>query len=498
MRGAQGSISASTFPASSSSSRPAAPRRSPGGRSRIAPAGSGTPRCGRGLGSRGGPGVRRGMVLAEALARCPTLELVPADPLGVERAWEGRRVRSKGSARSSSSPGPASRTSTPRRSARCYGGVDGVIVATRRALGRRAHADRRCADALLRARRRTSRRARAAHACSSAGEARLLSRLPAGGPARLPGSDRAARGAPRAAWASARSGGSPRSTRAPSVRPLRQARPARAHARARARRAALARGSLEEHPEETLELCGSSSREALESALDLLLERLLARRERSGRTIRAMRLSARLAERGTWCERVVFREALAERKAMRLALGVRLDLLPAPAEALALAVEAFGPAEAGQAGAARMQSARRAFGGSARGDGAVASARRGPPRRCGSRLRAPFAGPRAALRVHALLVVSVNASPSLPRPVASAGEHGGSRSSSSGERVQAVRESWLVEDGWWTERPLAPPLPRARERSRPQPRRLPRPARRRVVHTSRLKPVSTDARNAPV
>ena len=34
-------------------------------------------------------GVSAGMVLGEALARCPELELVPADPLAVAEAWEG-------------------------------------------------------------------------------------------------------------------------------------------------------------------------------------------------------------------------------------------------------------------------------------------------------------------------------------------------------------------------------------------------------------------------
>src|SRR5437879_543657 len=33
-------------------------------------------------------GVRAGMTLGEALARCPRLALVPADPAGVAEAWE--------------------------------------------------------------------------------------------------------------------------------------------------------------------------------------------------------------------------------------------------------------------------------------------------------------------------------------------------------------------------------------------------------------------------
>jgi len=49
--------------------------------------------------------------------------------------------------------------------------------------------------------------------------------------------------------------------------------------------------------------------------------------------------------------------------------------------------------------------------------------------------------------------MSVCASPSLPRP-ARVEARTGVPFLVEGERVQAVRESWLVEDGWWTERPL--------------------------------------------
>ena len=67
-----------------------------------------------------------------------------------------------------------------------------------------------------------------------------------------------------------------------------------------------------------------------------------------GRTIRAAVLEATLVEGGTWRDRVVFREALADPARMRLVLTPRLAALPAPAEALALSVERFGPAAADQ------------------------------------------------------------------------------------------------------------------------------------------------------
>jgi protein ImuB len=82
----------------------------------------------------------------------------------------------------------------------------------------------------------------------------------------------------------------------------------------------------------------------LESALGLLIDRLLARRERAGRTLRAVVLCAVLVEDGgTWREQVVFREALADPLRIRLATTPRLAAIPAPAEQLQLSVERFGP-----------------------------------------------------------------------------------------------------------------------------------------------------------
>ena len=94
---------------------------------------------------------------------------------------------------------------------------------------------------------------------------------------------------------------------------------------------------------ESLELPESGSGQQLGRALGLLIDRLLARRERRGRTLRAVALSARLVEGGTWRERAVFREALADPQRMRMVLGGRLAMLPSPAETLELTVEGFGP-----------------------------------------------------------------------------------------------------------------------------------------------------------
>ena len=127
---------------------------------------------------------------------------------------------------------------------------------------------------------------------------------------------------------------------------------------------------------EALELPEAVSGPQLERGLGLLIDRLLARRERRGRTLRAVVISAVLVEQGgTWREQVVFREALADPVRMRLALAPRLVTLPAPAEKLRLAVERFGPLASRSAGSARRP-----------GGGASRSAARGdPPGACGRR-----------------------------------------------------------------------------------------------------------------
>jgi protein ImuB len=134
---------------------------------------------------------------------------------------------------------------------------------------------------------------------------------------------------------------------------------------------------------EQLELPEATSGTQLERGLGLLIDRLLARRERRGRTLRAVVISAVLVERGgTWREQVTFREALSDPVRMRLALSPKLTTIPAPAEALRLAVERFGPPAADQPGLLDDP----------------AAARRARLREAISQARAA-AGPDAALRV---------------------------------------------------------------------------------------------------
>jgi protein ImuB len=282
-------------------------------------------------------GVRPGMRLGEALSRCPALALVPPDPVAVNDAWEDvlARLESVGAAVEPGAPGLACFDARGLR--RLHGGtLDGVVAATRAALRRPARIgagpSRFCA--LAGASRARARRAEiVAGADDLASEPVALLRhceQTAHLPVVLERLGIATLGAlaalPRAAVAD-RFG-------APGL-----------HARelALGRDTPLRPRTPGERVEESLTLPESASGPQLERALALLIDRLLARRDRRGRMVRAAVLSAVLVEGGTWRERVVFREATSDPARMRLALSGRLMTMPAPAEALRLAVDRFGP-----------------------------------------------------------------------------------------------------------------------------------------------------------
>jgi protein ImuB len=278
------------------------------------------------------------MRLGEAMARCPKLVLVPPDPAGVAEVWERvlAALESIGAAVEPGAPGAACFDATGLLG--LHGGIDGVLGAARRALERPARlaaAPSRFAALAAAATRGRARKPAVVHFARP-----FLAPLPVdllgldgrvmalveplerlglrtlGELAALPRAKVADRfGSPGiTAWELARGGGDAPFPRRPGERLY-----------------------------ERLDLPESSSGLALERALALLVDRLLARRERRERTIRSAFLEAILVEGGTWRERMVFREALADPARMRLALTPRLSALPAPAEALALGVERFGP-----------------------------------------------------------------------------------------------------------------------------------------------------------
>jgi protein ImuB len=325
-------------------------------------------------------GIHPGMGLGEALARCPRLTLIPPDPVGVADLWERLLVRleSVGAAVEPERPGLG--CFEARGLMRLYGGLEGVLAATRRALGMPARygvAPSRFAAVVAATQARVRRpvvvcrdgrgeplrhrRARDDRACVRAFLAPKPVKLLRARPelAELP--ETLERLGVRTFGELA---AIPPATLADRFGSL----GLYAYRLASGEDVALQPRPASEYVRESLELPEATTGPALEQALELLIDRVLARPERRGRTVRSVVLSAVLVEHGGgWREQVAFREALSVPARMRLALAPRLQLIPAPASELRLAVQRFGPPAGDQrplvqdAAAARMARLREAI-----------------------------------------------------------------------------------------------------------------------------------------
>jgi protein ImuB len=284
-------------------------------------------------------GVRRGMALGEALARCPELTLVPGDPVNAAASWERAlcALESIGAAVEPAGVGLAYFETDGLRV--LHGTRAGAIDAARRALARPARIGagptRFCALAAAMAVR--SRRA----LVLEHGDAR---RWLAGRPVALLGfrEQTAALVAPLSRLGVRTLGELVKLGRA-ALADRFGAPGVLAHELARGEDSPLRARCAQERLEESMEVGDASSGEALKRVMGVLVNRLLARAERRGRTLCAVTLSAQLIAGGGWRERVVFRQALADPERIWLALSLRLLLLPAPAGVLKLSVERFGP-----------------------------------------------------------------------------------------------------------------------------------------------------------
>ena len=278
-------------------------------------------------------GIRPGMRLGEALATCPSLQLVDPDPAAAEEAWEQivRRLEDAGIAVDPAAPGCA--YFETRGVERLYGGLEPTLRRALKAVGpgwdARVGAARRRFAALAAA---NVARSGQVLIVSDEHTREFLSPLPLtlipmeagrreelqelgitklGELAGLPGGAVAERLGPdgRRAWSLARGGSSRR---------VRGRKPA----------AELL---------ETLEFPEAVGNElTLRRSLGVLLDRLLARPERGGRALRKLALAARLVGGGSWRRTVMLRDATAEPARLRAALGPKLLDLPAPVVALTL------------------------------------------------------------------------------------------------------------------------------------------------------------------
>jgi protein ImuB len=297
-------------------------------------------------------GLRAAMRMGEALSRCPELALIPPDPERAELSWEEalRRLEGIGAQVESGRAGEA--FFEARGLSRLWGGIEGVLKSVRQQLGKSvrlgAGPGRFCAFVAA---------ANSGGIVPDDGAADFLEPLPVSllcgrlGPTQTAAAKTAAESADDLPNELERLGistlgrlaGLPRDAVADrfgrlGLRAQRLARGGDDPLRPRPVREAIA---------VELELPEAVSGQQLERALELLISRLLAHGARRGRTLRSLRLSARLAAGGGWRRQVALRRASADRSRLADALLPHLTQLSAPAATLRLEAVALGP-EAGE------------------------------------------------------------------------------------------------------------------------------------------------------
>jgi protein ImuB len=291
-------------------------------------------------------GVSAGMRVGEALARCPELRLAPPDPEGVRILWREvlDRLEAIGAAVESDRPGCALFEADGLRG--IHGGhLEGVLAATRRALGRgiRLGAGPSRFSAYAAARRARPRRA---EVVPQGGVRAWLAPLPV---SLLRSRPELAVTAETLERLGIRTLGELSGLPAPAVAERFGHPGLLALDLAHGRDTPLEPRRPAEPVVERLELPEAALGQQLERALELLVARVLARPERRGRSLRSVALSARFVAGGTWRTRVTLRQASADAARLQTVLAPKLAELPAPADSIALEVEAFGPPAHAQA-----------------------------------------------------------------------------------------------------------------------------------------------------
>src|SRR5688572_4353093 len=333
----------------------------------LAPEPGGRQAVGEVSGAAEAHGVRAGMRLGEALSRCPELGLIPADPGRAADLWEEtlRRLEGIGAWVESERSGEAFFEAGGLRG--IHGGTAGTMAAARRAGGMPARVAAAPTRFTSYAAALTSRaavagpRARRAGAIVPSGELQaFLSPLPVSLLAPRLGDERAATELVEALERLGIGGLGALATLGPDavadrfgpigMRARRLARGGEDPPRPRKRHVGIAEG---------IELPEAAAGPQLERALGLLVDRLLASPLRRGRTVRSLRLAARLAGGGSWRRDVPLRRPSASDEILRLALAPRPAALPGPAVPMALRVTALGPSGGDQLELSRRPEERR-------------------------------------------------------------------------------------------------------------------------------------------
>ena len=312
----------------------------------LAPLDAGDRLIGDASPAAGAFGVSSGMKVGEALSRCPQLVLIPPDPVGSAEEWESVLVRMEGFGALVAAPSVGVAQFEADGLLSLHGGLERILNKARKSVGGPARVGVAPGPFASRQAALSARPRRAVVIGGGEAGARdflsqvsvdslktvstlghlpnLLERfgiLTLGAFARIP---------------------------RPSVAD-RFGRPGvDAHELAHGRDSRLRPRKPVPPLFERIELPESAGEQQLEHALDLLIGRLLARRERDGRALRSVTVSAAMEGGGTWRREACFREALVDRERMTIALMPLIGGLSGPPKSLSLAVVRFGPRVAEQ------------------------------------------------------------------------------------------------------------------------------------------------------
>ena len=307
----------------------------------LAPEPGGPQVIGEASGAAEAFGIRAGMRLGEALARCPTLVLLAPEPARADAIWEGslRRLEGIGAAVEPGWPGAAFFAVESLRG--LYGPPVAVLSRARRTLGPPARLGAGPSRLVAYAAATRSRPRRPPPIVTGDVAARLLARLPVSTlreflPEEVIGIDVLER-------LGVRTLGDLASLPATAVADRFGEQGLRALRMARGVSEPLRPRRPPQELVERIELPEAASGAQLDRAIELLIERLLANSARQDRSVRRLRLEARLAAGGSWRVEVTMRSASADPERLRLALAPKLERLPGPASELGLRSLELGP-----------------------------------------------------------------------------------------------------------------------------------------------------------
>jgi protein ImuB len=298
------------------------------------------------------------MALGEALARCPSLRLLAADPARAAEVWDRLLLRLEGIGAAVESERAGEAFFSVDGLLGLYGGeVAGVLAVARDAAGlpvRIAAAPNRFASLLAADRGQRLPRAllgaRGEAVVPERGLVKFLGPLPVSAlRGRLEGAE------PQASKLIASLGrlglgtlGRLAALSADQIADRFGPLGLRAHVLACGEDTPLRPRVPHEELAEQIELPEGTAGAQLERALELLVDRLLAAPQRRGRTVLALRLSAPLCGGGSWSVEQGLGRPTASARTIHSLLVPKLEALPGPADALALRALALGPEAADQ------------------------------------------------------------------------------------------------------------------------------------------------------